>query len=442
MARCRVRAWTVMMVMVVMSAAMFATSAKAAPSPDIIRPSAVALDARAYITPYFLQNTTSALDQLLLFYSYVPQWWMTWGNPVPLHVVLPDYFGDIFRFPYTDANNNTMPFAYFVIEEIKSIPNVVMSVTTGQNTAAALAAKNGNICQYGAKYGIACDMRIETANVSYAPGTFYDLGFQYLQQSLLNTTTLLRKQGLNTTAFLLPYVIHDLNSLAEMTVTPNAGFANAAPDVSIWISDSSLIQYYGMNATQAIFQFTNTLYRTAHLRVKKMQVDATTLLTGSPQNLQQFINYAATQGVQVELYLSNIQWGLTTYNGYYNAYTTLNTAINFIYSGNQTYPPSDPGTIPTMTPAPSTSVPTFPPSGAPTGTSGPTNFPSNLPTDGPGQGNGANSTGAPTAQPTFPTTTPSGTTQQASPASPAVHPVAILIAALVAWVTLLAAASV
>lgn len=424
------------MLMVILAVvAASATSVNAATSPDIIRPSAIVLDARAYITPYFMQNTTSAMEQLLLFYSYVPQWWLTWGNPVPLHVVLPDYFGNIFQYPYTDAENNTMPFAYFVIEQIKTIPNVVMSITTSQNTATLLESKTINICQYGAQYGMACNLRVETANVSFAAGSFYDLGFQDLQSSLVNTSVLFQKEKFNT-SYLLPYVLHDLDSLAEMTVTPNVNFANAAPTTVVWIADATPIQYYGMNGTLAVFAFTNTIYKTAHMHVSKIQIDATAMLTATPQYLQQFINYAATQGVAVELYLSNIEWGLTTYNGYLSAYTTMGDAINFVYSGNQTYPASAPGTIPTMTPAPSTSVPTFAP------TLVPTNIPTNAGSN-PGEGNGFNSTAAPTSTHSSGSLSSSQpTTHQSSPAPAALQPMAVIAAAVMAIVTVLAAASV
>lgn len=419
------------------------TAANAATSPDIIRPSAVTLDARAYISSYFAQNTTSAMQQLLLFYSYVPQWWLTWGNPVPLNVVLPDYFGDIFRYPYTDvASNTTMPFAYFVIEQIKVLPNVVLSITTAQNTADMLASKHIAMCEYGIQYNIPCNLRVETDDVSYAPGTFYSLGYQYFQQTLINTTNLMHKAGINSTYF-LPYVVHDLVGISEMTVTDNATFANAAPQVTIWIADATIIQYYGMNGTVAVFQFTNTLYKNAHLRVSKIQIDATTMLTATPQYLHQFINYAATQGVQVELYLSNIQWGLTTYNGYYNAFNTLNAAINLVYAGNQTYPPSAPGTLPTMTPAPSSGTPTFPPTLLPTNLPTSANGTSSGTGSNPGHGNNFNATTSPTGTSAGSQSNPSlvPSSQQASLAG-LVQPGTIMIAAVVVVVSLFAAASV
>jgi len=89
-----------------------------------------------------------------------------------------------------------------------------------------------------------------------------------------------------------------------------------------------------------------------------MQIDATTMITAAPQNLQQFVNVAAYNNNPTEIYLGSSEWGLTNYNGYYNAYTTLGQVVSLIYSGNQTYPAAT-GPLSTMPPIPSTAVPTF-----------------------------------------------------------------------------------
>jgi len=88
-------------------------------SPDIVRPSAVVLDPRAYVSAFFQANTTEGETQLLQFYSYVPQWWSVWGQPVPLHFVIPAYFGDQFRYPYAAGSDPTKPIGFYVRLKIK-----------------------------------------------------------------------------------------------------------------------------------------------------------------------------------------------------------------------------------------------------------------------------------------------------------------------------------
>jgi len=132
----------------------------------------------------------------------------------------------------------------------------MVSITTSANTAAGLLSDTVvDLCNYAAQYNMPCNMRVEVADIDFDNGTFYGLGFQYFQNTMLNTTSMIRKALSNPNLF-QGYVIHDLQSMALMTTSPTGTFANAFVYVTPWMADSTMIQYYGKPPTPLFLQLT------------------------------------------------------------------------------------------------------------------------------------------------------------------------------------------